>query len=96
VQKYSLEEGVCFCLLVCRLGLRLSGSGLLAEEFCMTCFFRLGSSLVPLCPDALEVLHLLLLLLGGLLHLGEEVVSEGLSAFLELFPEGLRLLLMFV
>ena len=33
--------------------------------------------------DALEVLHLLLLLLGGLLRLGNDVLSEGLSAFLE-------------
>jgi hypothetical protein len=54
----------------------------------------LGSGLVPLCPGALEVFHLLLLLLGGLLHLGEEVMSQGLGALLELFPESLRLLLM--
>jgi hypothetical protein len=101
VQKYSLEEGVRFGLLVCRLGLRrfgfycrsLSSSGLLAKEFCMTLFFRLGSGLVPLCPGALEVFHLLLLLLGGLLRLGEEVMSEGLGALLEFFPESLRFLL---
>jgi hypothetical protein len=78
VQKYHLEEGVRFCLLVDRLGLcrfgfccrSLSGGGLLAEKFCMARCFRLSSSLVPLCPDALEVLRLLLLLLGGLLRLG--------------------------
>jgi len=32
--------------------------------------FLLGSSLVPLCPGVLEVFHLFLLLLGGLLRLG--------------------------
>ena len=51
-------------------GRSLSGSSLLAEEFCMALGFRLGSSLVSLCPGVLEVLHLFLLLLGDLLRLG--------------------------
>ena len=78
MQEYRLKKGFRFGLLVCRLGLgrfsicgrSLSGSSLLAEEFCMALGFLLGSSLVPLCPGVLEVFHLFLLLLGGLLRLG--------------------------
>ena len=48
--------------------------------------FCLGAFLVSLGPDALEVFRLLLLQLGGLLRLSEDIVTEGLDALLEFLP----------
>jgi hypothetical protein len=80
--------------LVCGLGLRStgprfrgrSGSFLLLKEFSMAFCFCLGAFLVSLGPDALEVFRLLLLQLGGLLRLSEDIVTEGLDALLEFLP----------
>ena len=56
----------------------------------------LGAGLVALGPDALESLHLLVLLLGRLFCLSDDVLTEGLCASLELRPYGFILLLVFV
>ena len=44
----------------------------------------LRAGLITLGPDALERLHLLVLLLGRLFCLSDDVLSEGLRALLEL------------
>jgi len=104
VEEDGLKESVCFSLLIRSLCVggseryfrSCSVSCLLSKELSMTISVCLGAGLVALGPDALESLHLLVLLLGRLFCLGDNVLSEGLCASLELRPYGFILLLVFV
>ena len=99
-----MKESVCFGLLVRGLGVgssercfrSCSVSCLLSEELSVAISVCLGAGLVALGPDALESLHLVVLLLGRLFCLSDDVLSEGLRASLELRPYGFILLLVFV
>ena len=104
MEENGLKESVCFSLLVRGLGVgssercfrSCSVSCLLSEELSVAISVRLGAGLIALGPDALESLHLVVLLLGRLFCLGDNVLSEGLRASLELRPYGFILLLVFV
>jgi len=104
VEEDGLKESVCFGLLVRGLGVgssercfrSCSVSCLLSEELSVAISVCLGAGLVALGPDALESLHLVVLLLGRLFCLGDNVLSEGLRASLELRPYGFILLVVFV
>ena len=104
VEEDGLKESVRFSLLVRSLCVggseryfrSCSVSCLLSKELSMAISVRLGAGLVALRPDALESLHLLVLLLSRLFCLSDDVLSEGLRASLELRPYGFILLLVFV
>jgi hypothetical protein len=104
VEEDGLKECVCFGLLVRSLSMggseryfrSCSVSCLLSKELSMAISICLRAGLVALGPDALESFHLLVLLLGRMFCLGDDVLSEGLRASLELRPNSFILLLVFV